>query len=103
MEMDELNLPVSHQKVVSCNTSEGNSASIQTKREVTQIEFLNSQYLVFDASIAQRLLEECRIVSEACGTSFEARADFKKLVSPFVFMPEQVVVLIEYGLQRLFV
>lgn len=42
-------------------------------------------------------MREYRIIAEAYGTSPEARADLRKYGTPFVLMPEQVAVLVEYG------
>lgn len=43
------------------------------------------------------MLKECRIVAEAYGTSPDARADLRRYGAPFILMPEQVAVLVEYG------
>uniref|UniRef100_A0A915Q5X4 U6 snRNA-associated Sm-like protein LSm2 n=1 Tax=Setaria digitata TaxID=48799 RepID=A0A915Q5X4_9BILA len=71
-------------------------ADISNKDMPARIEYLNSQFLVFDSDVASYLMRNYRIVTEACGTSPEARADLRKCGAPFVFMPEQVAVLVEY-------
>lgn len=42
-------------------------------------------------------MKECRIIAEACGTTPDARADLRRNGAPYVLMPEQVAVLVEYG------
>ncbi|VDO44989.1 unnamed protein product [Onchocerca flexuosa] len=43
--------------------------------------------------ISEQLMRECRIITEACGTSPDARADLRKCGAPFILMPEQVAVV----------
>ncbi|KAM3727535.1 putative tRNA-splicing endonuclease subunit [Dirofilaria immitis] len=80
-----------------CSTSKDHKFGISMKCVPIRIEYLNSQFLVFDADMSEQLMKECRIITEACGTSPEARADLRKYGAPFVLMPEQVAVLVEYG------
>ncbi|CAG9539805.1 unnamed protein product [Cercopithifilaria johnstoni] len=98
--MDESNSMGEHREVASitdtCSTSRDDKIGISMKCVAARIEYLNSQFLVFDASVAEQMMRECRIIAEACGTSPDARADLRKYGAPFVLMPEQVAVLVEY-------
>ncbi|VDN87364.1 unnamed protein product [Brugia pahangi] len=58
-----------------------------------RIEYLNSQFLVFDVNVVEQIMKECRIIAEAYGTSPNARADLRKYGAPFILMPEQVAVV----------
>lgn len=44
-----------------------------------------------------RQLVDLRIIAEAVGTSPSGRADIRKCGPPYVLLPEQAAVLVEYG------
>ncbi|VBB28235.1 unnamed protein product [Acanthocheilonema viteae] len=97
--MDEANSVGEHREAIlvtdTCSTSTDDKIDISMKCTPARVEYLNSQFLVFDANVAEQM-RECRIIAEACGTSPDARADLRKYGAPFVLMPEQVAVLVEY-------
>nr|CTP80737.1 Bm4908 [Brugia malayi] len=80
-----------------CSTSKDEKFDVSMKCVPVRIEYLNSQFLVFDVNVVEQIMKECRIIAEAYGTSPNARADLRKYGAPFILMPEQVAVLSEYG------
>ncbi|EJD74499.1 hypothetical protein LOAG_18188 [Loa loa] len=74
----------------TCSTSKDEKIDVSMEFVPARIEYLNSQFLVFDINVAEQLMRECRIIVEAYGTSPDARADLRKYGAPFVLMPEQV-------------
>uniref|UniRef100_A0A0R3RSF6 tRNA-intron lyase n=1 Tax=Elaeophora elaphi TaxID=1147741 RepID=A0A0R3RSF6_9BILA len=96
--MSEMNSTGEHQAVISfsdtcCTSKDDGKIDISSNFVPARIEYLNSQFLVFDASVAEKMIKECRIIAEACGASPNARADLRKYGAPFVLMPEQVAVV----------
>ncbi|VDM91811.1 unnamed protein product [Onchocerca ochengi] len=89
--MDETNTANEYRSMTDkCTTSKDHKLDISMKCIPTRIEYLNSQFLVFDVDVSEQLMRECRIITEACGTSPDARADLRKYGAPFILMPEQV-------------
>ncbi|VDN88294.1 unnamed protein product [Brugia pahangi] len=81
-----------------CSTSKDEKFDVSMKCVPVRIEYLNSQFLVFDVNVVEQIMKECRIIAEAYGTSPNARADLRKYGAPFILMPEQVAVLSEYDI-----
>uniref|UniRef100_A0A915A7S9 TSEN34 N-terminal domain-containing protein n=1 Tax=Parascaris univalens TaxID=6257 RepID=A0A915A7S9_PARUN len=67
------------------------------------IEISNDRFVVYRIEHAQTLLEECRIVGEVVGVCPDKPMDPLHNGPPYMFMPEQVSVLLEYGKFFLFV
>ncbi|EJW85690.1 tRNA intron endonuclease [Wuchereria bancrofti] len=77
----------------TCSASKDEKLDVSMKCVPVRIEYLNSQFLVFDVNVAEQIMRECRIIAEAYGTSPNARADLRKYGAPFILMPEQVAVV----------
>ncbi|VDN37628.1 unnamed protein product [Gongylonema pulchrum] len=86
-------------KIPEDTTFQPQQITIPTKHAThpIRIEYLNSQFLVFDAVAAQEIVKKCRIIVEASGVCPDNRADCTKSGTPFILMPEQAAVLVEYA------
>lgn len=75
----------------------GSELSSQT----VMIEYVNSSYIMYDSSDNDRIKKDYRIVAEAIGTKPGSPCDITGCGPPFILLPEQAMLLKEFGYARI--